>query len=89
MAEDDPYLQQYVTEYEPHQAIISKINGLQDLEQVISGAHGYLSSRGNLLVEHGFQQALEVKHLFNKYGINQIRTYKDWAGLNRVTSVNL
>lgn len=85
---EDPHLHQHVTQYEPNEAVISKKNGLQDLVRVISSAQEYLSLHGYLIVEHGFQQARQVKKLFKQYGFNQVVLYKDLAGHDRVTSGN-
>ncbi len=85
VAENDPLLEQPVTQYEPSKAVISNDNGLQDLKLVIAGANQYLYSQGSLVVEHGFEQATKVQQLFKQYGFKQVKTYKDLAQLDRVT----
>lgn len=86
IAIDDVDLEKYVRQYEPNKALISRNNGFQDLEFVIAGAKQYLSSRGYLAVEHGFQQADKVQCLFNQYGFNLIQTHKDLAKQERITT---
>jgi len=86
IAEGDPNLESQDTQQEPSCALISKNNGLQDLELVIAGANQYLPFTGCLVVEHGFQQADKVQQLFNRYGFNPTQTRKDLAGLDRATT---
>lgn len=85
IAQDDPHLDKNVARFEPHKALTSNNNGLFDLEIVISKANNYLEKPGNLIVEHGFQQAKKVQQLFNQNGFTSAQTLKDLAGLDRVT----
>lgn len=89
VATDDPYLDNFVMEYEPVNAISSNKNGLQDLEIVISGAENYLRAQGILAVEHGFQQAQAVQRLFEYNAFSNIETHQDLSNLDRVTLGNL
>ena len=89
VATDDPYLDNFVTKYEPVNAISSNKNGLHDLEIVITGAEKYLCAQGVLAVEHGFQQAQAVQHFFEYNGFSNIETYQDLSHLDRVTLGNL
>ncbi len=89
MATDDPYLDNFVTEYEPVNSISSNKNGLQDLEIVISGAENYLRTQGILAVEHGYQQAQAVRRLFESNGFSNTETHQDLSNLDRVTLGNL
>jgi len=82
---DDPLLDKYVARYEPKQALISGDNGLKDLQAVIAGAKQHLHSNGYLIVEHGFQQASDVKNLFSEQDFNDIASYKDLAERERCT----
>jgi release factor glutamine methyltransferase len=69
--------------FEPQSALISKNEGLFDLEQIISQARHYLSEGGALLMEHGIDQesALTQKMLNNSY--KKIELIKDLKGINR------
>jgi release factor glutamine methyltransferase len=86
IAIDDVNLEKYVCQYEPNSALISKNDGLQDLELVIAGAVKYLSSAGNLAVEHGFKQAEKVQSLFNQHGFDLVQTHKDLAEQERMST---
>ncbi|MCU4137045.1 peptide chain release factor N(5)-glutamine methyltransferase [Buchnera aphidicola (Sitobion miscanthi)] len=71
--------------FEPFDALISGDNGLLDIENIIKQSQNYLFSGGWLLIEHGWQQKLEVQHLFKKYNFFEIQTYLDYGGNDRVT----
>ncbi len=86
IAKNDPNLDHYVMEFEPTEALISADHGLEDIQKIISGANHYLSNKGYLFIEHGFQQHEEVRQLFKQHSFEKITTHKDLAGKNRVTS---
>ncbi len=46
-------------------------------------------TQGWLLLEHGYDQAEAVRELFIQYGYESVTTYKDLAGLSRVTAGQL
>ena len=71
--------------FEPFDALISKNNGLSDIENIIKKASNYLFSEGWLLIEHGWRQKLKVQSLFKKYNFFNIKSYKDYGGNDRVT----
>ena len=89
VAIDDPYLDSFVTKFEPKNAVVSNNNGLQDLEIVISDAQNHLRTQGMLAVEHGFQQSKAVQRLFESNGFSNIETYQDLNQFDRVTSGNI
>lgn len=87
LALDDPHLQtECALAYEPKNALISGKKGLNDLEIIIQQARAYLRKGGILFLEHGYQQAAFVEEFFLKYGYQQIKSYKDLAGHQRVSS---
>lgn len=87
LALDDPHLQtECALAYEPKNALISGKKGLNDLEIIIQQARAYLRKGGILFLEHGYQQAVFVEEFFLKYGYQQIKSYKDLAGHQRVSS---
>ena len=83
---DDTELDQFVSRYEPKQAVISEKNGLHDLIKIINSAAIYLLSTGTLIVEHGSQQANIVKELFANANFNNINTHEDLAENPRCTT---
>lgn len=87
LALDDPHLQtECALAYEPKNALVSGGKGLNDLEIIIQQARAYLRKGGILFLEHGYQQAAFVEEFFLKYGYQQIKSYKDLAGHQRVSS---
>jgi len=81
----DIHLAQSVYDYEPHSALFSAEDGLSDIRCIIFSAVHYLKSGAYLILEHGFQQAEEVRNLFAEAGYIDIKTISDLAGLDRVT----
>lgn len=71
--------------FEPFEALISRNNGLLDIENIIKKAQHYLFCGGWLLIEHGWKQKLQVQYLFKKYNFFEIQTYLDYGGNDRVT----
>lgn len=86
IAEDDIYLEQNELRYEPQEALISGVDGLDALRHIIQNAPSYLENSGWLLVEHGYNQEDRVVRLFEQQGYIQITTHRDLAGLPRVTA---
>ncbi len=81
----DVHLAQSVYDYEPHAALFASNNGLSDIRRIIFEALHYLKPNAYLLLEHGFQQAEEVRNLFAEAGYIDIKTTPDVAGRDRVT----
>ena len=69
--------------HEPRSALISKQNGLSDLERIIDEASAYLEDNGAIMLEHGIgqEEALKQKMLNNCY--KKIELIKDLNGINR------
>ncbi len=82
---EDPHLSQGDLRFEPDSALISQGNGLDDIKEIISSARDYLHAGGWLLLEHGYDQASEVRYLFEKAGFSQIESCVDLGGNDRVT----
>lgn len=85
IAEDDIYLEQNELRYEPQNALVSGLDGLDALRHIIQHAPNYLENSGWLLVEHGYNQGDRVARLFEQQGYIQITTHRDLAGLPRIT----
>lgn len=86
IAEDDIYLEQNELRYEPQEALISGVDGLDALRHIIQHAPIHLENSGWLLVEHGYNQGERVAHFFEQQGYIQITSHRDLAGLPRVTA---
>ena len=82
---DDPHLTQGDVRFEPASALVSGLDGLDDLREVISNSIKYLDPLGWLLVEHGYRQGSAVRKLFKAAGFINIETKTDFNELERIT----
>jgi release factor glutamine methyltransferase len=82
---DDPHLSQGDVRFEPASALVSGVDGLDDLREVIGLSGQYLELSGWLLVEHGYHQGESVRALFKQSGFTRIETKIDFNSLDRVT----
>jgi release factor glutamine methyltransferase len=71
--------------YEPQAALTDFNDGLDCLREIIQQSPQYLAENGWLMVEHGFDQAIQVQKLYRDNGFTEIKTIKDYANLDRVT----
>lgn len=83
--EADPHLQQGDVCFEPRSALVADDHGLSDLRIIIQQARHWLALNGWLIVEHGWQQHLEVQQIFSIAGYQHIGTRYDYGGNPRVT----
>lgn len=82
----DPHLTQGDVRFEPHSALVAADNGFADLRAIIRAAELYLEPGGWLLLEHGWQQAQQLREIFTDAGFQQVRSFKDYGGNERVTA---
>jgi len=81
----DSYLNQGDIRYEPRSALVAGIDGLAAIQHLVTHSFSHLVAQGWLLLEHGYDQAERVQALFKQHAYVAITTYKDLAGLPRVT----
>jgi release factor glutamine methyltransferase len=82
---DDEHLQQGDVRFEPKTALIAKDHGLSDIKSIAATALRYLKPAGHLLIEHGYNQALQVQAIFNALHYDKVQSYRDLSGQPRVT----
>lgn len=80
-----PYLTQGDVRFEPLSALVSGLDGLDDIRFIITHAKDYLAPDGWLLLEHGFEQGDKIKSLLESSGYLDAKTILDLNGLPRVT----
>jgi release factor glutamine methyltransferase len=85
IAVGDPALAEHGLRFEPQLALVSGIDGLDALRQIIGGAPAHLRPGGMLIVEHGAAQGTQVAKLLVEAGLTHVRCHPDLAGLPRVT----
>ncbi len=85
IAKDDPHLQQGDVKFEPLVALVAEKEGIAALDTIIKNAPQYLASQGLLVLEHGYQQASQVRQQMEQCGFEKVLSYRDLAGHERVT----
>jgi release factor glutamine methyltransferase len=85
VAANDPCLEQDSLRYEPKIALTPGDDAMQDLRQLIKTAPSYSSGGGWLLLEHGHNQAEEVRAEMLASGYTEISSHRDLAGQWRVS----
>lgn len=76
-------LEKEVKDYEPRQALVAGVNGLEFFERLEKEGKRILKSSGKICLEIGASQGEAVKECFqNKSWVN-VRLLKDWAGHDR------
>lgn len=81
----DPHLSQGDVRFEPRSALVAENHGLADLRTLVETARNYLEPGGWVLLEHGWQQAAQVRELFNDAGYTEIQSCQDYGGNDRLT----
>jgi len=69
--------------FEPHQALTAGDDGLDDIRTIIQQARARLQPGGWLLLEHGYDQADEVRALLEAAGFVQVQSRQDLADIER------
>jgi release factor glutamine methyltransferase len=88
----DPHLQQNGLPFEPLDALtdgVSGGDGLACIRLLVAGAHDHLLANGCLLIEHGYDQAVQVRELLNSAGFTDVASWRDGAAIERVSGGRL
>jgi release factor glutamine methyltransferase len=78
---NDPHLAKL--HHEPLTALVSGQDGLTDIRHIISHSQNHLIKGGWLMIEHGWQQAPEVRALLAAAGYQNVQSKLDLAGIER------
>ena len=81
----DPHLSQGDLRFEPVDALTDHGDGLSAIRTIIAGTRVHLVSGGWLLMEHGYDQAPAVRELLVRHGFHDVQSWRDLAGIERVT----
>ncbi len=84
--EESSYLNNPELSYEPKIALISKNNGLKDISHIIEESPNFLSKKGRVFIEHGFDQSGEINSIFLNNNFIKITKDKDLNKIIRVSS---
>ena len=85
IADNDPHLAQGDVRFEPLSALVSGVDGLDDIRLIIAQAPSYLTVDGWLLLEHGFNQASAVRELLLQAGFVEVSSQRDLSGHERIS----
>ena len=85
IVKDDPHLTQGDLRFEPINALTDHADGLSAYRHIIGQSHEHLAQQGWLLMEHGYHQAEDVRALLKAANYTQVQSWRDLAGIERVT----
>lgn len=85
IAAGDVHLSQGDLRFEPTGALTDHADGLSALRTIIQGAPAHLEPGGWLLMEHGYDQAQQVRDLLMEHRYVDVASWLDLAGIERVT----
>ncbi|WP_434131679.1 peptide chain release factor N(5)-glutamine methyltransferase [Methylocaldum sp. GT1BB] len=86
VADDDPHLNRGDVRFEPSLALTGGLHGLDAFRIIAREACDYLKPHGQLILEHGFDQADSLADLLNEFGYAEISRHSDLQGHFRVTT---
>jgi release factor glutamine methyltransferase len=89
IAAGDRHLGEGDLRFEPADALTDHADGLSDLRHIIDGAPAHLLPGGWLLLEHGYDQAQAVRGLLQARGLQEVQSWCDLAGIERVSGGRL
>jgi release factor glutamine methyltransferase len=85
IAAGDAHLSQGDIRFEPRAALASGADGLDDIRSICAEAKTHLNTNGWLLLEHGYDQAAQVRALLQHTGFDSVFSARDLAGIERVS----
>ena len=85
VAEGDPHLDQGDLRFEPRMALTAVDEGMACIHQIIANAPDFLATGGELLLEHGYDQAVICRRLLAESNFINIFSCPDLAGIPRVS----
>jgi release factor glutamine methyltransferase len=85
IAAGDTHLSQGDLRFEPTGALTDHADGLSALRIIIDGSPRHLEPGGWLLLEHGYDQAEDVRSLLTDGGFVDVQSWRDIAGIERTS----
>ena len=85
IASGDHHLAEGDLRFEPQDALTDRADGLSALRTISAGAGAHLAPQGWLLMEHGYDQAAQVRQLLQQHGYCDVQSWRDLAGIERVS----
>ncbi len=85
IASNDSHLSQGDLRFEPRSALVSGIDGLDSIREILKNSPKHLKAGGYLMIEHGFDQGESIRTLFSQSGFVEISTSRDVEARERVS----
>ncbi len=85
IASGDVHLAEGDLRFEPACALTDHADGLSALRTIAAGGRAHLAPGGWLLLEHGYDQAAAVRALLDADGYTDVQSWRDLAGIERVS----
>ena len=85
IADNDPHLISGDVCFEPTSALLGGYDGLDDLRLITTESMAHLNVGGWILLEHGYDQALNVRDLLFGNGFANVHSRIDMGGHERIT----
>jgi release factor glutamine methyltransferase len=85
IAQHDSHLSEGDLRFEPRAALTDEADGLSAIRTIIQTAPFFLAANGSLWLEHGYDQAAEVRALLTARGFSEVRSERDLAGIERAS----
>ena len=86
IALSDQRIDKSVLNNEPHSALFSGVDGLNDIKKIILSSKKILSDQGILLMENGIDQTDKISRLLQANDFTDISVHMDYNGHERFTS---
>ena len=86
IALSDQRIDKSVLNNEPHSALFSGVDGLNDIKKIILSSKKILSDQGILLMENGIDQTDKISRLLQANDFTDISVHIDYNGHGRFTS---
>jgi release factor glutamine methyltransferase len=85
IAAGDSHLSEGDLRFEPRSALTDHADGLSALRAIIAGAASHLAPGAWLLLEHGYDQAAQVRELLAGHGYAGVQSWRDLSSIERVS----
>jgi release factor glutamine methyltransferase len=82
---DDPHLTEGDLRFEPRGALTDEADGLSAIRAIVAGALARLAPHGQLWIEHGYDQAADVRALLVAHGFEAVHSRADLASIERIS----
>ena len=86
IALSDQRIDKSVLKYEPHSALFSGVDGLNDIKKIILSSKKILSDQGILLMENGIDQTDKISRLLQANDFTDISIHMDYNMMPRFAS---